>query len=78
MPGFKSHRADRNSDGGGIMAYIRDDIPHRRRHDFEDIEKSPVETIYLYVLTIPIISINMYAVMILMFYSMYHILTRPV
>ena len=29
------------------MAYIRDDIPHRRRHDFEDIEKSPVETIIL-------------------------------
>ena len=47
VPWFKSHRADRNSHGGGIMAYIRDDIPHRRRHDFEDIVKSPVETLIL-------------------------------
>ena len=47
VTGFKSHRADRNSHGGGIMSYIRDDIPHRRRHDFEDIVKSPVETIIL-------------------------------
>ena len=47
VPGFESHRADRNSHGGGIMSYIRDDIPHRRRHDFEDIVKSPVENIIL-------------------------------
>ena len=28
VPGFKCHRADRNSRGGGIIAYVRNDLPH--------------------------------------------------
>jgi len=33
--GFKMHRSDRNGNGGGIVAYIRNDLPHRRRSDLE-------------------------------------------
>ena len=32
---FTLHRNDRNSHGGGIICYVRSDIPHRRRHDIE-------------------------------------------
>ena len=32
---FTIHRNDRNSHGGGIICYVRSDIPHRRRHDIE-------------------------------------------
>ena len=86
VPGFESHRADRNSHGGGIMSYIRDDIPHRRRHDFEDIVKSPVEAIILeamirnetWLFICPYNPNNKYAMIILMFYLMYHVLIRPV
>ena len=42
VPGFKCHRADRNSRGGGIIAYVRNDLPHRRRDDLEIIANLPV------------------------------------
>ena len=32
---FVLHRKDRNSHGGGIITYIRSDLPHRRRFDLE-------------------------------------------
>ena len=30
-----NHRNDRNAHGGGLIAYFRSDIPHRRRRDYE-------------------------------------------
>ena len=30
-------RKDRTSHGGGVALYVRSDIPHRRRHDLENI-----------------------------------------
>ena len=33
--GFSLHRKDRNRFGGGLLLYIRSDIPHRRRCDLE-------------------------------------------
>ena len=33
---FTIHRNDRNSHGGGIICYVRSDIPHRQRHDIEN------------------------------------------
>ena len=30
-------RKDRTSYGGGVAEYVRSDIPHRRRHDLENI-----------------------------------------
>ena len=37
VPGFRDppFRADRNRNGGGLIAYIRSDIPCRRRYDIE-------------------------------------------
>ena len=32
---FSLHRKDRNRFGGGILLYMRSDIPHRRRYDLE-------------------------------------------
>ena len=32
---FVLHRKDRNAHGGGIITYIRSDLPHRRRFDLE-------------------------------------------
>ena len=32
---FVLHRKDRNAQGGGVIAYIRSDLPHRRRFDME-------------------------------------------
>ena len=32
---FTLHRKDRNAHGGGIITYIRSDLPHRRRTDLE-------------------------------------------
>ena len=43
MPGFKYYRVDRNARGGGIAAYIRSDLPHRRRPDLESVVIAPVE-----------------------------------
>ena len=31
------NRKDRTSHGGGVALYVRSDIPHRRRHDLENI-----------------------------------------
>ena len=33
---FKCTRRDHNANGGGIMVYVRSDIPHHRRTDIED------------------------------------------
>ena len=43
VPGFKHYRVDRNAHGGGIAAYIRSDLPHRRRPDLESMATAPVE-----------------------------------
>ena len=32
---FVLHRKDRNAHGGGVITYIRSDLPHRRRFDIE-------------------------------------------
>ena len=32
---FVFHRKDRNTHGGGVITYIRSDLPHRRRFDIE-------------------------------------------
>ena len=45
LRGFKCHRADRNEHGGGIMAYVRNDLPHRRRSDLEHSTHLPVESL---------------------------------
>ena len=34
-PGYNSFRKDRNCHGGGLLAYIRSDLPARRRPDLE-------------------------------------------
>ena len=47
VPGFKHYRADRNAHGGGIAAYFRNDLPHRRRPDLESMAIAPVETIVI-------------------------------
>ena len=46
IPGFKSYRADRNSCGGGVMAIIRNDMPHRRRNDVEKVISNPIEGVF--------------------------------
>ena len=35
VPGYKLERRDRNLQGGGVAAFIRSDIPGRRRKDLE-------------------------------------------
>ena len=47
VPGFKCHRADRNSRGGGIIAYVRNDLPHRRWDDLETVVNLPVEALVI-------------------------------
>ena len=34
---FKSYRADRNSNGGGLLCYVASDIPHRVRNDVTSV-----------------------------------------
>ena len=43
--GFSHHRNDRNGLGGGLAAYFRSDIPHRRRRDYESKANDGVEFI---------------------------------
>ena len=50
VPGFKHYRADRNGNGGGIAAYIRNDLPHRRRSDLESMIVSPAEAMVIEVI----------------------------
>ena len=45
IPGFKCHRTDRNSRGGGIIAYILNDLPRRRLDDLELLVSPPVEAL---------------------------------
>ena len=47
VDGFKLHRSDRNEHGGGIMAYVRCDLAHRRRTDLENVVVTPVESLVL-------------------------------
>jgi hypothetical protein len=35
IEGFNMYRKDRNSHGGGLILYVPDDLPHRRRQDLE-------------------------------------------
>ena len=50
VPGFKHYRADRNGNGGGIAAYIRNDLPHRRHSDLESMIVSPTEAMAIEVI----------------------------
>ena len=50
VPGFKHYRADRNGNGGGIAAYIRNDLPHRRRSDLESMIVSLTEAMVIEVI----------------------------
>ena len=34
---FKCHRQDRTCHGGGLIMYVKSDIPHRRRYDFDNL-----------------------------------------
>ena len=47
VEGFRNppFRADRNAHGGGIIAYIRSDIPNRRRHDIEKHIQNKIESL---------------------------------
>ena len=49
VPGFRDppFRADRNKHGGGLIAYIRSDIPNRRRYDIEKAVFDQIESIAL-------------------------------
>ena len=44
---FTLHRKDRNAHGGGIITYIRSDLPHRRRTDLELNHGSAFELVVL-------------------------------
>ena len=46
VPGFKSFRKGRSAHGGGLLAYVRADMPSRRRPDLETeiIESIVIET----------------------------------
>ena len=44
---FTLHRKDRNAHGGGIVTYIRSDLPHRRRTDLELNYASAFELVVL-------------------------------
>ena len=37
VPGYNCIRKDRSRNGGGLLYYIRSDIPHRRRDDLEHV-----------------------------------------
>ena len=52
ISGYKCHRADRNSNGGGIMVYIRSDIAYRRWNGIEIIVAKPVESLTIKVMTL--------------------------
>ena len=49
VDGFRNppFRADRNGRGGGIIAYIRSDIPNRRRYDIEKHIENQIESLAL-------------------------------
>ena len=47
VTGYKCLRADRNSKGGGILAYIRSDLGHRRRTDIEALVLSSIESLII-------------------------------
>ena len=47
VTGYKCHRTDRNQHGGGIMAYVRNDLPRRRRSDLEHVALKPVEAMII-------------------------------
>ena len=43
---FSLHRKDRNKHGGGILLYMRCDIPHRRRYDLEPETSHGIEIMF--------------------------------
>ena len=43
VDGYQLFRNDRNGDGGGVMAYVRSDIPCRRRKETEPEQVEAVE-----------------------------------
>ena len=45
VPGYKAFRNDRNCSDGGLIAYVRSNLPARRRPDLE--LELPIETIVL-------------------------------
>ena len=45
VPGYRSFRNDRNCSGGGLIAYVRSNLPARRRPELE--LSSPIKTIVL-------------------------------
>ncbi|MCW4342515.1 MAG: hypothetical protein N0E48_03985 [Candidatus Thiodiazotropha endolucinida] len=45
VPDFKAFRNDRNNSGGGLIAYVRSNLPARRRTDLEF--ETPIESIVL-------------------------------
>ena len=45
VPGYKAFRNDNNCSGGGLIAYVRSNLPARRRPDLE--LNNPIETIVL-------------------------------
>ena len=50
---FSNHRKDRNRHGGGLMIYVRSDIPHRRRLDLEPLTLNSYENEVLVIETRP-------------------------
>jgi hypothetical protein len=46
VPGFRAYRKDRDAKGGGLLAYVRSDLPARRREDLE-FPNSKTETIVI-------------------------------
>ena len=51
---FIYYRKDRSASGGGVMLYVRSDIPQRRRHDLEklvDCSESSLEIIIIEIIT---------------------------
>ena len=53
---FIYYRKDRSASGGGVILYVRSDIPQRRRHDLEklvDCSESGLEIIIIEIITDP-------------------------
>ena len=48
VPSFVIHRHDRNSNGGGLLCYMRETIPHKYRHDIA-INTDGIESIVIQV-----------------------------
>lgn len=47
VDGYTNYRNDRNQNGGGLLAYVRSDLPHRRRYDLEKKVLMGIESLIL-------------------------------